>query len=190
MENILGNLNTEFLGKNLIILDEVDSTQKYIKNISKDAPNGLVIVAKNQIAGIGTKGRTWYTSKDKNLTFSLLLKPKCNVKNIENLTIMIAEAVIKVIKEMYGYELNIKHPNDIILNGKKLGGILTETLVLKTEVEQIIVGIGLNINEDKFCKEIEGIATSLKKEYGKTFEKYEILENLLKEFEKIYMKIL
>ena len=68
---------------------------------------------------------------------------------------------------MYGYELNIKHPNDIILNGKKLGGILTETLVLKTEVEQIIVGIGLNINEDKFCKEIEGIATSLKKEYGK-----------------------
>lgn len=190
MENILKNLNTEFLGRNLIILDEIDSTQKYIKNISKDAQNGLVVIARNQISGIGTKGRTWYTSKDKNLTFSFLLKPKCNVKNIENLTIMIAEAVIKVIKEMYGYELSIKYPNDIMLNGRKLGGILTEASILKTEVEQIVVGIGLNVNEDKFCKEIENIATSLKKECGKTFEKYEILENLLNEFEKIYMKIL
>lgn len=190
MENILKNLNTKILGKNLIVLEEVDSTQKYIKEIAKDAPNGLVVVTKNQIAGIGTKGRTWYTAKNKNLTFSFLLKPKCDVKNIENFTIKLAEVIVEVIKKKYGYDLGIKHPNDIILNSKKMGGILTEASILKNKVEQIVVGIGLNINQEEFEGEIKDIATSLKKEFGKNFDIFDLLGELLNEFEKIYMKIL
>lgn len=172
-----------------MILDEIDSTQKYIKNI-EEAPDGLVVMAKNQIKGIGTKGRTWYTSKDKNLTFSILLKPNCNIKNIENLTIITAKVIVEVIKELYGYELKIKYPNDIIINDRKLGGILTEATIFQEKVKKIIIGIGLNINQEEFCEELKDIATSLKKEFGKEYDKMEILFNFLNKFEKEYMKIL
>lgn len=182
-------LDTKFLGQNLIILEEVDSTQKYIKNL-KEAPDGLVVIAKNQTAGVGTNGRIWYTSKNKNLTFSILLKPNCNIKNIENLTIIIAETIVKTIKELYGYELEIKHPNDIVIDNKKLGGILTETTIFKERVKKIIIGIGLNINQEKFCEELKNIATSLKKQFGKEYDKMEIMFNFLNRFEKEYMKIL
>lgn len=190
MENILKNLNTKIIGKNLIILEEVDSTQMYIKDIAANSPDGLVVIAKNQTAGIGTNGRIWHTEKDKNLTFSILLKPECNVSKIEKLTILLAEAIVDVIKQKYGYDLNIKYPNDIILNSKKLGGILTEALVLKDKVNQIIIGIGLNINQEEFYGEIKNIATSLKKEFEKDFDKFEILGNILNEIERVYMKIL
>ncbi len=190
MEDILKNLNTKILGKNLIVLEEVESTQKYIKNILKEAPNGLVVVAENQTAGIGTNGRKWYTTKGENLTFSFLLNPNCNVKNIENLTIMLAETIVGTIKKMYGYDLDIKSPNDIILNGKKMGGILTEAFTLKEKIEHIVIGIGLNINQLEFQDDIKNKATSLRKEFGIEFDKNKILENLLNEFEKIYMKIL
>ncbi len=189
-QKILKKLHTQFLGKKLIILDEIDSTQRYVKEKANELPNGTVVVAKNQTAGKGTKGRVWYAEKDKNLTFSLLLKPNCALKNIENLTVMIAEIIVDMIKEMYGYDLTIKHPNDIILNNKKMGGILTESIISRERVKQIIVGIGLDINQDKFDDDLESIATSLKKEYGKEFDKYEILINFLNKFEKKYISIL
>lgn len=190
-EEILKKLNTKFIGRKLKIFEEIDSTQKYIKRLDKiDSKNGLVVVSKHQTSGIGTNERKWYTKKDKNLTFSILLKPECNIKNIEGITILIAEVIVRVIKKMYKHDLKIKYPNDIILNGKKIGGILTESITNNEMVKQIIIGIGLNVNQEKFDKEIGNIATSLKKEFGNNFNKEEILIGILNEFEKEYMKLL
>lgn len=91
---------------------------------------------------------------------------------------------------MYGYNLEIKYPNDVMLNGKKIGGILTESITNRKIVKQIVIGIGFNINQEKFDEKIENIATSLKKEFGKNFDKQEILINFLSKFEVEYMKIL
>ena len=187
----MNKIDTKFIGRNLIILEEVDSTQKYIKEKAKHgAEDGLVVIANNQTAGIGTNGRIWYTKKNENLTFSMLLKPNCNVKNIENLSIEVAKIIVYVIDKMYGYKLDIKYPNDVILNGKKLGGILTETIVNNEIVKQIVIGIGLDINQEEFGEEIKDIATSLKKEFGKDFDKFEILNEFLKEFENRYLKMI
>ena len=192
MEETIPKLNTKFLGKNLIILEEVPSTQNYIKKMREgDKKDGLVVLAKNQTAGIGTNGRKWYTKDHENLTFSFLLKPNCNIKKIENLSIKIAEVMIKVIKEKYGYDnLKIKYPNDIIVNSKKLGGILTEAIINHEQVKEIIVGIGLNVNQEEFTEEIKDIATSLKKEFNKEFNILKILSEFLEEFEREYMNIL
>ena len=77
-------------------------------------------MANNQTSGKGTNGRVWYTKKGENLTFSFLLRPNCDVKCLKNLTIIIAKTVINVIKTLYGYTLEIKYPNDIVINNKKL----------------------------------------------------------------------
>ncbi|MCI8620685.1 MAG: hypothetical protein HFJ50_02435 [Clostridia bacterium] len=82
--------------------------------------NGLVVLAENQTKGKGTNGRNWYTSKKENLTFSFFLSPKCNISNLKNLTLIISETIVSVIKELYGFSLEIKYPNDIVKNGKKL----------------------------------------------------------------------
>ncbi len=189
-EEISKNLHTQFLGQKLIIFDEIDSTQTYIKERASELQNGLVVIAKNQTAGKGTNGRVWYSEKDKNLTFSFLLKPNCNVKKIENLTVTIAEVIVDTIKEMYGYDLGIKHPNDIILNHKKMGGILTESVLCEENVKQIVIGIGLDINQEKFDEDIKEIATSLKREYKKDFDKYAILTSFLNRFEEKYFSII
>lgn len=82
--------------------------------------DGTVVICENQTKGKGTNGRTWIATPGKNLTFSFLLKPNCNIKDIQNLTIMIAETIVKVIKEEYGFDLEIKYPNDIVKNNKKM----------------------------------------------------------------------
>ncbi len=194
MENInkiKENLDTIFLGKNIEYFTQIDSTQDYIKNNKEEnLPNGLVVLAENQTKGKGTNGRVWYTNPEENLTFSFLLKSNCNIKKIENLTRIIAEVIVNVIKTTYGYTLEIKYPNDIMASGKKLGGILTEGFTKGENVEKIIIGIGLNINQTKFPEEIKKIATSLKKEFKTNFEKEKILTKFLNEFEKAYLKLL
>lgn len=126
MENInkiKEKLNTRFLGKDIKYLKEVDSTQDYIKRELKNGiPNGIVVLSDNQTKGKGTNGRKWYTKSGENLTFSFLLKPNTNIRNFERLTIMIAQAMIRAIEYLYGYTLQIKYPNDIVINNKKLRG--------------------------------------------------------------------
>ena len=125
-----------------------------------------------------------------NLTFSMLLKPNCNVKALENLTITIAEVRIRTIHKLYGYVLEIKYPNDIMKSNKKLAGILTESQLSGGKTKKIIIGIGLNLNQTEFKDELEDIATSLKNEFGGTYKKEEVIAEFLNEYETEYMKIL
>lgn len=156
---------------------EINSTHIYAKEIEKQG--NQILIAEVQTAGIGTKGRTWHTGENKNIAMTIIKHPKCKVEDLEGLTTQIAEVIQQAIKEMYGYELQIKIPNDLILNGKKICGILTEVHTQGEKIEYLLISIGFNVNEEEFAKELKEIATSLKVEYKKEFNREEIIINIV-----------
>lgn len=117
-------------------------------------------MADMQTAGKGTHGRVWHTKTD-NIAMTIILKPEINIKRLEGFTVAIAEKIQQAIKELYGIELEIKLPNDLLLNKKKICGILTEVVTIKEIVKEIFIGIGFNVNEKDFSSDISNIATSL-----------------------------
>ena len=179
---------TKEIGKKIEYFEQIDSTHKYAKNIaSKNKENGKIIIADMQTAGIGTKGRVWHTGKAKNIAMSIILKPQTTIKQLEGLTIKIANCMKKSIYDLYNIDLKIKEPNDLMLNNKKICGILTEISTMGEKINYLIISIGFNVNEDNFSTEIKDIATSLKNEFKRDFKREEIiikfLENLEKELE-------
>lgn len=179
---------TKEIGKSIEYFEQIDSTHKYAKKIAlENEENGKIIIADMQTAGIGTKGRTWYSGKAKNIAMSIILKPKIKIKQLEGLTIKIANCMKKSIYELYNIDLNIKEPNDLLLNNKKICGILTEINTIGEKINYLIISIGFNVNEDNFSTEIKDIATSLKSEFKRDFTREEIIikfiENLEKELE-------
>lgn len=192
IEKIKSNLKTSFLGKNIVYHEEIDSTQDEAKRLAKQdkATNGMYIVTDNQTKGKGTKGRTWYDGEYENICGTFVLTPNCNIKQIENLTILIAQCLVATIKDLYDIQLDIKYPNDLMCNGKKVSGILTESVTNKEVVKYIFIGIGIDVNQIIFTPEIEQIATSLKKEYNKEFNREEIISSFFNIFEKEYKKLI
>ena len=114
----------------------------------------------------GTHGRTWYTDTKNDIAFSFVVMPNCNIAKLENISLQIAQDMVKVFENLYGIKLEIKEPNDIMICCKKVGGILTQTKLKGETVKYLIVGIGINTNKTYFTKEIEESATSIKKEYN------------------------
>ena len=121
---------------------------------------------------------------------TFVLTPNCNIKQIENLTILIAQCLVKTIKDLYDIKLDIKYPNDVMCNRKKVSGILTESVTNKEIVKYVFIGIGIDVNQTIFTPEIEQIATSLKKEYNKEFNREEIISSFFNTFEKEYKKLI
>lgn len=177
--------NTKIIAKKQIYFKEIDSTQKEARKLAENnIENGTIVITDYQIDGIGTHNRKWYSEKDKNLAFTIILYPKCNIKQLKNLTVDIAKSVIKAIKNLYNLELEIKYPNDIMINTKKIGGILTQIATEGEKIKYLLIGIGININGENLNEEIEDIATSLKKEYKTNFSREDILNKFCMEFEK------
>ena len=149
----------------------IDSTQKEIwrRVKNQNIENKTVIIADIQTSGIGTHGRVWHTDEENNIAFSVyfdLSKMNCKVDELDGLTVKIAENIVNVFYELYGIKFDIKYPNDIYCNGKKLGGILTETKVQDGLVRCIVIGIGINTNQVEFADDIKDIATSIRREFG------------------------
>jgi len=184
IEKIRNNRN-EKIGKQIEYYKEIPSTHIYAKQIASEKENdGKVILAEVQTAGIGTKGRNWYTGSGKNIALSLILKPECKIEKLEGLTIKVAQIIKDVIKEKYDCNLEIKMPNDLMVDGKKICGILVEVNTIGEKINYLIISFGFNVNEDDFSKETKQIATSLKIEKGKTFKREEIILNILEKIEK------
>lgn len=181
----LTNLKTKILGQNFKFYNKIDSTQKEILRLIEKSliENGSLIMADIQTAGIGTHGKKWYTDKKENIAFSFYLKIDCNIKALEGLTIEIAEIIVNIFKENYNIELNVKEPNDIIYNGKKIGGILTQSKIISKKVKYIVVGIGINITNQKFAEDIEDIATSIQKEFEIKVDRLDFITQFCNKFE-------
>lgn len=160
--------------------NEINSTHIYAKKIAKNTENSnKIIIAEKQIQGVGTKGRNWYTGEGKNIAITIIKHPKKGIKEIEGLTIKIAQLIKEAIFELYGYTLTIKEPNDLMINNKKICGILTEVHTQAEKIQYLLISFGFNVNEDEFSEETQDVATSLKKEFNKTFEREEIIIKIL-----------
>jgi BirA family biotin operon repressor/biotin-[acetyl-CoA-carboxylase] ligase len=163
---------------------KLSSTNQKAKELTLGgAPPWTVIVAEKQIGGYGRKGTAWFSPKG-GLYFSIIL-PKSKIEDLQTLTILAAFIVAKTIKENFSLEPLIKLPNDVLLNGKKVCGILTENVIGPTKggyptVKLSVMGIGLNTNIEKFPKDLENTATSLKIELGKEVDNKNILKQIVK----------
>ena len=181
----LTNLETEFLGKNYIFYKEIDSTQSEIWRQIKEGKieNGTLVMADIQTEGKGTHGRIWHTNKN-NIAFSFYIETNCNTEKISGITIEIAKIIVDIFKEEYNIKLNIKEPNDIMINNKKICGILTESKINSKETKFLVVGIGINIEEQNFTEDIKELATSIKKEFGIEIDRKKFVETFCNIFEK------
>ena len=139
----------------IIKFKKINSTSEKAKELAKDGLFDIVVAAEEQTKGKGRFNRKWFSSEG-GLYFSVLLKEK-NIENAKYLTFIAAVSVVKAIENVAGLKTKIKWPNDIHINKKKLCGILTETFM-----DCVVVGVGININQIKFNKQISNIATSLK----------------------------
>lgn len=186
----LQNLKTNFLGRNVIYYKKIDSTQNEIWRLieGNKVPNGTLIFTDIQTMGIGTHGRSWYTDEEGNIAFSFCIYMDLEIKKIEGITIDIAKIIVGIFKNKYNVELQIKEPNDIVFNDRKIGGILTQSKVVCQSVKCLVVGIGINTKKEKFNDEIKDIATSIKKEFGIIVDTKEFIEEFCNEFEKEIIK--
>lgn len=172
---------------NVIHYEEIDSTNTEARRLSKGgAEHGLVIVAEKQTAGKGRRGRNWESPAGRNLYFSILLRPELKPKKAPMLTIVMAYSVAKVLHEQESLPVQIKWPNDLVLFKKKVCGILTEMNMNGCQVEDVIVGVGINVNTEGFPQELHDKATSLYLEKGVQIERKELLQKVLNEFQKQY----
>lgn len=182
----LQNLKNNRIGKQIQYFEEIQSTHLYAKKLAIENQHieEITILADKQTGGIGTKGRHWYTGKGKNIAMTIILKPECSIHQLETLTVTIAKCMQKAIYELYAIPLEIKEPNDLLLYHKKIAGILTEVNTRGETINYLLISIGFNVNEEVFTDETEEVATSLKKEYKKDFDREYILINFLENLEK------
>lgn len=188
-QEMKGNINTEVIGQSLKFFDQVDSTNLYAKRIAEGGfLDGTVIMADEQLNGRGRMGRNWVSPKGKGIWMTIMLKPKINPADASKVTLLAACAVCKAIEEVSGLNTRIKWPNDIVLNGKKLCGILTEMSAEIDEINYLIIGIGVNVNidMDDFPKELQDIATSIKIEKGQGVMRKELAAAIINSFERYY----
>ena len=187
---LLKTLKTDFLGRNCIYYKQIDSTQTEIYRLIKTNSiiNGELVIADIQTKGVGTHGRTWHTDEAENIAFSFYIKTNCNIKKLDGLTLEIANIIVQIFKEKYNINLQIKEPNDIIFNNKKLGGILTETKIVSEIVKYIVVGIGINTNKQNFTEDIKSLATSIKKEFNIQVNTQDFIVEFCNRFEKEIIK--
>ncbi len=176
----------------IIQLEEVDSTNSYAKKNISNIEDKTAIITKKQTSGRGRLNRSWVDLGEENLFLSIVLKPSDTFKEIyPNLTQYLSVALCKVI-ESYGIKTQIKWPNDVLIEGKKIAGILSETVMQGQKLEGIVLGVGVNLNsnQDKIDAIPNKIATSLNIETGKTINLKEFLDKLLTEFFEHYDEFL
>ena len=184
-ENIKYNLQTEMIGDNIHHLQTIDSTNEYLKRIGDKSTDGTVVISEEQTRGKGRMGRTWQSNSGEGIWMSLLLKPNIIPFKAPFITLVAGVSVVTALRKL-NVPAQIKWPNDIILNDKKICGILTELSAEIERVNYIIVGMGMNVKNMYFSGELEHKATSLYKE-GYILQRVDIVDEILYEFEKNYI---
>lgn len=186
-EKLIPQLETNHIGKNIVYLEETDSTNALAKR-EKNYPCGTVFVAGKQTDGRGRSGRVWQSNDENALYMSILIKPDISPQKISSITLVFGLAVFNALR---GYaDIGIKWPNDIILDNKKLAGILCEMSGNEEKIDYVVCGVGVNVNNTSFHDEIKDIATSLRIQTGKGYEITEIAAEILNEFDILYAEFL
>ncbi len=163
-----------------LYFSEIDSTNNFAIFLADTGFNeDIVIYADYQIAGRGRGGNKWHSSRGKDILFSILLHPNIPANRISYVTYIVASAVRKAVYDLTKVKLSIKRPNDLMLGGKKISGILTESKISGDDVEFIVVGIGFNLNSAG--KEIFPGAISLKEFTGSDYDREKVMKKIVSE---------
>jgi BirA family biotin operon repressor/biotin-[acetyl-CoA-carboxylase] ligase len=171
--------------------ETLDSTNNLAKELAaRGAPEGTVVVAEAQTGGRGRLGREWDSPPGVGLYVSLVLRPMLPPMDLPQITLTSAVAVVRAVRRVAGVAPGIKWPNDLLLNGKKLGGILTEMETESDRIRHVVVGLGLNVNNPEFPAELAATATSLTLAAGGAFSRVDLLKAWLEEFDGLYDRFL
>lgn len=183
---IKSRLHTRWAGKELIFRPVTGSTNIDAKAAAEEgAPEGTLVVTEQQEAGRGRRGRGWFSPEGCNLYFTLLLRPECAPDQACMLTLVMALAVAGAVRQL-GLDAGIKWPNDVVIAGKKVCGILTEMSAEPDFIHYVVIGTGVNVNQETFPEEIAGTATSLRIEKGERIKRAELLAAVMEHFERAY----
>lgn len=181
-------MHTDWVAKEVLYFDTIDSTNIKAQELAeKGYQSGTLVVADKQESGKGRRGRSWVSPSGTGIFMTLMIKPDINPNNASMLTLVAALAVAKAITSVTGEEALIKWPNDIVINGKKVCGILTEMNAQFDYINHIVVGIGINVHNESFPEEISQMASSLMIEAGgKRFHRAQIIAETMSYFEQYY----
>lgn len=180
-------VDTKWAGKNVVYYDEIDSTNNRAKEAGDNgAAHGTLFVSDMQVAGKGRRGRVWKSPSGSSIYMTILLYPKVAPIKAPQLTLVMAIAVAEGIQKVTGLETKIKWPNDIVVNGKKICGILTEMSTEIDYINHVVIGVGINVNQDTFPEDIRSTATSLKIELGSNVKRSELIAAVMESFETCY----
>ena len=181
-------LATEVFGKrDIVYFKEIDSTNTRAKELAdQGAAEGTLVISEKQTNGRGRKGRSWFSPSQGGIYASLILRPSIPPSEAPKTTLLTAVAVAETLLSLTRLKVSIKWPNDILVSGKKIAGILTEISAEMDAIDYIVVGLGLNVNTPDFPGDIRDKATSILIETGRHFPRVKIIKEYLKQYEKYY----
>lgn len=184
-----GAVGGRVIGREIVVLEETTSTNDSILQMTNPfTPEGLVVFAEHQTAGRGQHGNRWESATYKGLWFSILLRPKIEIGESARLTAWTAETVAHTIRQQFSLTANVKPPNDVYADERKVAGVLVEMRAQKNAPHLAIAGIGINVNQaaEDFSEEIRSRATSLAMAVNRQVNREEFAAALLRELDRTY----
>lgn len=191
MKNLQNNLNIQEIQKNLKykhnieIFDSIDSTNKYLKSKINEKNYGTIVISNEQTNGYGKSNREFLSNKDIGIYMSILINPNCLIEESLKITILTSVAVLSAIKSVYNLDVKLKWVNDIILNDLKVGGILCESQINLNNniIDNMIVGIGINVKNFEFPPSLKNIATSIENNTNIKISRNELISEIINFFD-------
>lgn len=180
-------ISTQWAGRGVLYFPEIDSTNTCAKRLGDEgAVHGTLVVSDEQTAGKGRRGRTWESPSGSSIYMSILLRPEITPNQAPMLTLVMAQSVAKAIRAVTGEKTQIKWPNDIVLNKKKVCGMLTEMSTEIAWINYVVIGVGINVNTESFPEELSRTATSIYLEKGQKIQRSRLIAEVMKQFEHYY----
>lgn len=184
-ESILAGLETNWAGCEIIYFEETDSTNRQARMLAADgAKHGTLVIADTQTAGRGRRGRGWISPAGEGIFMSLIVRPQVHPSQVAKMSLTLALAVGKAIERETGLDARIKWPNDIVIGGRKVCGLLLEMDASAEKVNSITAGVGINVHQTAFDEEIAHTASSLDLLAGRRVSRSAIVRAFLEEFER------
>ena len=184
---IASRIQTKWAGQKVYFYDEIGSTNLEAKRLAEaGAPHGTLVVADMQTAGRGRRGRSWISPAGTNIYFTILLKPEFAPDQASMLTLVIAHAITKVFRDTLGLTAGIKWPNDVVIDGRKTCGILTEMSLEQNDIQYVVIGVGINVRKQEFAPEIAERAIALDEVSARPVDRSRLLADVMSRFEKDY----
>jgi BirA family biotin operon repressor/biotin-[acetyl-CoA-carboxylase] ligase len=174
-------------GKELFYFDEIDSTNRAAADFAREkVREGTVVIAESQSAGRGRNSHIWYSPAEENLYFTVILYPPA--ERLHYLPFLSALSLIEALESL-GLHCDLKWPNDLLVNGKKISGVLIQTSMEENQLQFALIGIGINVNAKSFPPDLQPIAASIATETGMETERERLLASILWELERLYREI-